>query len=69
MSFNRKEAVDFLHNEKHYSRRLSAKIVDVAMDKSCNTALGEALRKCVEGGIVKKNKTNKKIKYKFVVNR
>jgi hypothetical protein len=59
---NRREAIDFLHNDKHYSRRLSAKLVDLAMDKSGGGSLQEALRKSLEGNLKKKE-----VKFRYVV--
>ena len=49
---NRKEAVDYLHNSKGYSRRMSAKIVDIAMEKG-DGLMFEALRKSLERGLKK----------------
>ena len=61
---NRREAIDFLHNDKHYSRRLSAKLVDIAMDKSDGGMLQEALKKSLEGNLKKKE-----VKFRYVVKR
>lgn len=61
MVLSRREAIDFLHNDKHYSRRLSAKLVDLAM-KDNEGAMAEALRKCLESGVKKK-----KIKFKYII--
>jgi hypothetical protein len=52
---NRKEAVEYLHTDKHYSRRLSAKIVDLAMSKG-DGAMFEALRKSLEKSVSRAKK-------------
>jgi hypothetical protein len=59
---NRQEAVNFLHNEKGYSRRMSAKLVDVVMEKG-DGAMFEALKKSIEKNL------EKKIVMKYVVKR
>lgn len=60
---NRHEAVDFLHNKKGYSRRLSAKLVNVALSNN-EGMMVDALRKCLERGI---EKQKKKIKLKYII--
>ncbi len=60
---NRREAIDYLHDEKRYSRRLSAKIVDLAMSQG-DGPMFEALRKSLEKSVTKGKKS---VKIKYVV--
>jgi hypothetical protein len=55
-NFSRREAIDYLHSNKGYSRRISAKLVDLALDKHFDSVMAEALRKGLEGGLKKKEK-------------
>ena len=57
---NRKEAVDYLHDQKGYSRRMSAKLADVAIQY--DGGLASALKKAIERKLTKKPK-----KVKFVI--
>jgi hypothetical protein len=61
MGLTRKEAVNFLHN-KGYSRRLSAKLVDVAFDAKTNGPMAAALKKGFE-----KVSPKKKVNIKLVI--
>jgi len=58
---NRKDAVAFLHDEKGYSRRMSAKLVDVAI--RFDGMLAEALKKSIERKLDKRQKPKEKIKF------
>jgi len=60
---NRREAIDYLHDDKGYSRRLSAKIVDLALSHN-DGPMFEALRKSLEKSVAKGKKP---VKMKFVV--
>jgi len=57
---NRREAIDFLHEQKGYSRRMSAKLVDVAIQY--DGALAGALSKAIEMKLVKP-----KVKLKYII--
>lgn len=62
MTLNRREAVDYLHQQKGYSRRLSAKLADVAIEY--DGFLAGALKKALERKLQKtKPKQPKKLKY------
>jgi hypothetical protein len=60
---NRREAVDYLHDDRGYSRRLSAKIVDLALSHN-DGPMFAALRKSLEKSI---DKGKKLVKIKYVI--
>lgn len=60
---DRREAIDFLHGQG-YSRRISAKLVDIALMEKDNPFMN-AVRNAVEKGL-KKSK-EKKVKFKYII--
>ena len=44
----RKEAVEFLHKSKGYSRRMSAKLVDIALLEKDNHVIADALHEAIQ---------------------
>ncbi len=65
MTLSRREAIDFLHEEKGYSRRMSAKLVDVAIQY--DGALSGALQKALERKLSNKSKVKVEKKIRHVV--
>ena len=61
MTLSRRDAIDYLHDEKKYSRRMAAKLVDVTIQY--DGALAGALQKALERKLEKK----KKEKVRFVI--
>jgi len=51
----KREAVDYLHDNIGYSRRLSAKLADVAL-LAKSSVMQEALRIAIENGLKKEKK-------------
>jgi hypothetical protein len=45
---DRKEATEFLHKSMGYSRRMSAKLVDIALLQKSNSVIAFALREAIE---------------------
>ena len=62
----RRDAIDYLHDEMGYSRRLSAKLTDIAMLAKSNKSVGFALQSAIERnvGVIEKAKKFKVKKHK-----
>ncbi len=53
---DKKEAIEYLHESKGYSRRMSAKLVDLAFLEKSNSVIAFALREAIEKGKKKEEK-------------